>query len=66
MVRMLNSIGEELKKGKVRNHIEKLRGHPFLVFNYTGMYWTERDIPKIKELNRKMQEFYLKTLEKLR
>ncbi|MCD6408561.1 hypothetical protein J7L87_05890 [bacterium] len=68
--RIILSIGEELKEGKeeqtIRNHIEKLREHPFLVFNYTGMYWTEKDIPKIKELNGKMQEFYLKTVEKLR
>ncbi len=56
------SVGEELVEGKeektIQHHLDCIKVHPLMLFTYTGMYWKKQDDEFIKNLHRKLDEYY--------
>lgn len=58
------SVGEELQEGKeeetILGHLNYLKKHKLMVFNYTGMYWKKEDDSEIKELHKRLDDYYVR------
>jgi hypothetical protein len=56
------AIGQELPKNGeeefIRRDLDRAHAHPRLLFGYTGMHWTNRDKPRIKDLHRRLDQYW--------
>lgn len=59
---ILLGIGQELPEGKeyetIRDDFDRYKEHPRMLFNYTGMSWTKKDRPKIREIHQRLDEYW--------
>jgi hypothetical protein len=60
------AIGQELPEGHeeetIRRDFEYYRQHPRLSFCYTGMHWRKKDRSRIRDLHRRVDDFWQKNL----
>lgn len=63
---ILLHIGQELPEGRefafICRDFDRYREHPRLLFAYTGMHWRRKDRPRIRELHRRLDDYW-KSLE---
>jgi hypothetical protein len=59
-------IGQELpERGEedfIRHDLDRYARHPRLMFAYTGMHWRRKDRPLIREMHRRLDEYWARTL----
>jgi hypothetical protein len=59
---ILLQIGQELPEGKefefVAEDFDRYAEHPRMVFGYTGMHWRKKDRPRIRELHRRLDDYW--------
>lgn len=58
------SIGQELPEGDelefIRRDLDRYEKNPRLSFSYTGMHWRIKDRPRIREIHRRLDEYWRK------
>jgi len=61
---ILLRIGQELPEGHefefIRGNFDSYQEHPQLLFGYTGMHWRRKDRPTIRELHRRLDDYWEK------
>jgi hypothetical protein len=55
-------IGQMLPRGEefefIRRDLDRYERHPRLLFHYTGMHWLKRDRPLIRDIHRRLDEYW--------
>ena len=55
-------IGQELPRGEefdfIRKDLDRYEDHPRLTFDYTGMHWYNRDCGQVRDLHRRLDDYW--------
>ena len=57
------NIGQELPEGReyefIRGDFDRYATNKHLLFGYTGMHWRKKDRPLIRDIHRRLNEYWL-------